>query len=626
MSTLREEVLAEMPSESVNFYCSPDEKLSNNVHDVHHVHSLENEADAKRADIERHVSIAESVIIQAKDNAGLYAGSEFINAMKFIREQSDEDWVRLRVKIKNEKPSGVLLSDIDEATRPNGEVISSEKNTAAELIALVTSHCDLFYDETTRFSYVTVIADNTTLKVGSTAFIEWLSYAYYTQRASSASDAAVKQAISTVSGICRHEGEQRRVSIRAAKDAGTGAYYLFMGDEKNRALEITATGWRVLDTYPVKFWKPSTQAAIPEPGSGGSINELWEYCNVEEADRLLVLAWLLESMRPETPFPLLELNGVQGSAKSTTQKRLRQIVDPSTANLRPVPKNTEDISVAANNNWLISYENASYLPAKMQDVFCSMATGGAAGGRALYTNGEEFLIEMKRPCMINGIPSLVTAQDLIERTVHLELPRIERYQKESDLNAGFEVALPGIIGGLLDLFVKTLAILPNVALSKPPRMIDFCCLGEAMSRSMGNDSGVFEEVYRINRKESIERALEGSPVALAVLSLVEESPLDTVFHGTYKELLERLLAYKGGDNEGWVKSEKGLANALKRQMPALQESGVMVIPERGAKSSNKGKRVTIKKSERGEHSEHCLRVSTPAGNKSSWIHEDGSPF
>ena len=101
MSTIREEVLAEMPSESVNFYCSPDEKLSNNVHDVHHVHSSENEADAKRADIERHVSIAESVIVQAKDNAGLYAGSEFIHAMKFIREQSDEDWVRLRVKIKN---------------------------------------------------------------------------------------------------------------------------------------------------------------------------------------------------------------------------------------------------------------------------------------------------------------------------------------------------------------------------------------------------------------------------------------------------------------------------------------------------------------------------------------------
>ena len=51
-----------------------------------------------------------------------------------------------------------------------------------------------------------------------------------------------------------------------------------MGDEKNRAPEITATGWRVLDRYPVTFWKPSTQAAIPEPISGGSINEHSEHC------------------------------------------------------------------------------------------------------------------------------------------------------------------------------------------------------------------------------------------------------------------------------------------------------------------------------------------------------------
>ena len=46
MSTLREEVLADMPLESVSFYCSADEKLSNNLH---HVHFSEHEADGLRA-------------------------------------------------------------------------------------------------------------------------------------------------------------------------------------------------------------------------------------------------------------------------------------------------------------------------------------------------------------------------------------------------------------------------------------------------------------------------------------------------------------------------------------------------------------------------------------------------
>jgi len=201
---LHEEFYKELP-ESMRLYFSADEKLSNNVHHVHYVHHSENDADGQRAEIERSVSVVERVIAKAKDNAGLYAGSEFIHAMKFIREKSDEEWVRLRVKIKNEKPSGVLLSALDDATRPEGEAIGSEKNTAAELIALVKSRCDLFYDDTTRSCFVTVSADNSTLRVGSTAFLEWLSYAYYSQRASSASDAAVKQAISTVSGICREQ-------------------------------------------------------------------------------------------------------------------------------------------------------------------------------------------------------------------------------------------------------------------------------------------------------------------------------------------------------------------------------------------------------------------------------------
>jgi len=48
MSTLREEVLADMPFESVSVYFAADEKLSNNLN---HVHFSEHEADGLRAEI-----------------------------------------------------------------------------------------------------------------------------------------------------------------------------------------------------------------------------------------------------------------------------------------------------------------------------------------------------------------------------------------------------------------------------------------------------------------------------------------------------------------------------------------------------------------------------------------------
>ena len=65
----------------------------NHIHDVHQVHKKEIDQEM----LHQNISIVDSVILQGKDNPGLYAGSELIAALKFIREHSDEDWVRLRV-------------------------------------------------------------------------------------------------------------------------------------------------------------------------------------------------------------------------------------------------------------------------------------------------------------------------------------------------------------------------------------------------------------------------------------------------------------------------------------------------------------------------------------------------
>jgi len=600
----------------------------NDVHHVHHVHKTENGQAAEKQDIEKQVATIKSVIERAKENPGLYASSEFIEAMKFIREHDDESWFTLRCQIRRDKPYGVLLADIDDATRPDSDG-SGERNVASALIKLVVSRCELFYDEGSRDAFVTITDKNETLKISSSLFTDWLSYAYYQDSGhSSASEAAIKQACSALSGLCKFEGGKERVFMRAAKHPESGAYYLFMADDKNRAIELTATGWRMLDNYTVKFWRPSTSLPFPEPVTGGDVNKLWEFCNIPKEYWLLVLAWLLESWRVDTPFPVLEINGVQGSAKSTTQSNLRILVDPNTANLRPAPKAIDDMPVAANNNWLISYENISYLPARMQDILCSMATGGAAGGRTLFTNGEETVIEMKRPVVINGIPSLITAQDLTERSIHLELPKLEHYEGEVDLQTKYKAALPEIFGSLLDLFVKTLATLPNVKIAKPPRMVDYCLLGEAMAQSMGYDAGTFTDQYNENRNESVLRSIESSPVASAVLEYAESFSDGSVIHdGTYQELLDKLLPYKAGSSDGWPQRAKGLANALKRNMPALQEAGIIVKPENGRKQNRNGRKVFIQKAgAHSAHSAHGLTQYTQRESIASVPVDDGRPF
>ncbi len=607
------------PEAKKNF--SPGVFGQTDVHHVHHVHQFTKTAPDEQ-ELERSVSVVEDVIGRGKDEPGLYGGDAFKAAWKFICENSDEQRFRLRVEIKKNKPSGVPLDEID-GFGSGGEG-SEERNTAAELVELATKAGQLFFDETTDSGFLAV--EGETMKIDSAACFRWLSYRYYRESGgSSASESAMKQAAVTLNGIALHDGKRERVFLRAGKHEETGAYYLHGIGEKSRVVEVTATDWRLLEVAPVKFWRSGSAVPFPEPVAGGDIGRLWELVNIPEAERLLVLAWMLEAWRPDTPFPGLELCGVQGSAKSSTQKRLRSLIDASSAPLRAAPKTVEDAFVSAGNNWLVSLDNVSHLSPGLQDAFCIMATDGAYAGRTLHTNTDETVITIKRPVMLSGINNVVTAQDLISRTVHIELPVIEgRRRLESELDAAFNEAWPEIFGGLLDLFVKTLAMLPETELPADAlRMADFNHLGEAMARGLGHEPGAFTALYRGNYRESVQRAMESSPVAVAVAEMAEESPYGLVFEGTYKELLEKLTIRKT-DNEGWPKSEKGLANALKRQMPALQEVGVIVSPETGPKQSKKGRRVTIRKGEHENVQKLPEEKKYPAGG--GFIEHDRGPF
>ena len=590
----------------------------NNVQNVQDVQ----DSGPDEQELERSVSVVEDVIQRGRFEAGLYGRDEFKAAWRFICKNSDEQRIRLRDKIKTRKPDGVSMADIDKFGASGGEG-GAERGPAAELVELATKAGQLFFDETTDSGFVAV--DGETMKIDSAACFRWLSYRYYRESGgSSASDSALKQAAVTLNGIALHDGKRERVFLRAGKHEETGAYYLHGIGEKSRVAEVTATGWRLLDVAPVKFWRSGSAKPFPEPVAGGDIGKLWELVNIPESEQLLVLAWLLEAWRPDTPFPGLELCGVQGSAKSSTQKRLRSLIDASSAALRAAPKTVEDAFVSAGNNWLVSLDNVSHLSSGLQDAFCIMATDGAYAGRTLHTNTDETVITIKRPVILSGINNVVTAQDLISRTVHIELPVIEgRRRLESELETAFNEAWPEIFGGLLDLFVKTLAMLPETELPADAlRMADFNHLGEAMTRALGHEPGAFTALYRGNYRESVQRAMESSPVAVAVAEMAEESPYGLVFEGTYKELLEK-LAMRKTDNEGWPRSVKGLASALKRQMPALQEVGVVVSPqERG----EHGYRIAIRKAERPEHTEHENVQKRPEKKGGGFIEHDGRPF
>ncbi len=166
--------------------------------------------------------------------------------------------------------------------------------------------------------------------------------------------------------------------------------YLDLGDEAWRAVEIDATGWRVIDNPPVRFRRAAGMQPLPMPVPGGSVETLRSFLNVQsDADFVLVVAWALACLRNRGPYPVIVLSGEQGSAKSTFSAILRALLDPNTAPLRALPREDRDLFIAASNGHVLAFDNVSGLPAWISDTLCRLATGGGFAVRQLYTDQDE---------------------------------------------------------------------------------------------------------------------------------------------------------------------------------------------------------------------------------------------
>ncbi len=466
-----------------------------------------------------------------------------------------------------------------------GDSEAEEKKSesqASTLVAFVRDRCRLVHDENGDVYAI----ENTTGEVRNIerrAFKVWLHAEFYKATEKAARSQSIAEALTTLAGIGLHDGELVEVNIRCAA-LGEG-YVIDLGEPgKSRAIVVSPGSWTVTEHHGVMFVRPDNMKPLPEPVGGGNLDALWPLVNVPKESRLLVLTWLLECLRPDTPFPLLEAIGEQGSAKSALQKLLKRLIDPSSIELRSAPKSGEDIFVGAGQGWLLAYDNVSHFSADLQDVLCRVATGATFATRKLYTNAEESAIRAKRPVTLNGIGASITAQDLVDRAISLELPVVEDRREAAGIEADFDRLHSALLGALLDLFAKALSILPRIAIERDrrPRLIEFGKLGCAVAQATGRTADDFLAEFEAMRAESIGRTLDASPVAVALIEFLEDRA-DREGERSAKQWYEALTKPDGA--EAWPRSPKGFSDALRRAAPALRTMGIHVSRPRKSHGS-----------------------------------------
>jgi len=103
-----------------------------------------------------------------------------------------------------------------------------------------------------------------------------------------------------------------------------------------------------------------------------------------------------------------------------------------------------------------------------------------------------------RLLVLNGIESITTRQDAIDRSVIIYLPKIapDRRRPERAFWAEFEQARPRILGALLTAASVALRDVGTVGLDELPRMADFAMWVTAGEKSFGWSAGSFMAAYR----------------------------------------------------------------------------------------------------------------------------------
>jgi hypothetical protein len=347
----------------------------------------------------------DGLIEKTATHPGAPFAPEVLKSLVALQKHDRAAFEALRAQLKEAKCRVAALDEaIDEES---GDTGGRGPSQADVLIGLAQSAGLFHAPDGTGFADLVINGHRETWPIRSSGFKDWLMHRYYEETGGAPNGESMESARGVIQARARFDAPEQVVHVRVG--ALDERLYLDLGDETWRAVEIDATGWRVIDNPPVRFRRAAGMQPLPAPVSGGSVETLRSFVNVKtDADFVLAVSWLLAAFRDCGPYPVLILSGEQGSAKSTFSALLRALLDPNTAPLRALPREDRDLFIAANNGHVLAFDNVSGLREWISDTLCRLATGGGFAVRQLYTDQDEVLFDAARPVILNGIEDIVT--------------------------------------------------------------------------------------------------------------------------------------------------------------------------------------------------------------------------
>jgi hypothetical protein len=401
---------------------------------------------------------------------------------------------------------------------------------------------------------------------------ELLGYQYYLQEKKAPYTEALNQAINVLKGKALFESPLIELHNRIARE--DGAIWYDLGD--GTAIKVVSGTWGHTKKVPILFRQYSHQRKQVLPEKGGNPWSIFNFINVDEEHRLLVLVYVISCYIPGIPHPIAHPHGPQGSGKTTFCRVLKDLIDPSALPTLIMQQDYAQLIQAIAHHHFVPFDNLSDLPGWASDILAIACTGGGLSKRQLYTDEEDIILSVQRCISINAINLLISRADLMDRAILLHLERIapNARKDESEFWANFERKRAMILGGIFDVFARAMQIYESVNLHHLPRMADFAkwgfAIGEALQHGGGN---AFLKAYDANINRQTEEIIQNNTLLMAVLKQMNEK---TIWEGTIKSVYDQLrkIAQPDKDDPSFPKTERSLRKYLERVKTTLNQQGI----------------------------------------------------
>ncbi len=462
------------------------------------------------------------------------------------------------------------------------KIDDKHKSHADILLELIdnNNNFQFFHDEQKNpFVRVEIEEHYEIWRVSSQDFNLYLTGLFYKTEGKPVSPETLKNVLNVLCARAIFDGEMYKLHNRIAMINNEILYDL--SNKEWQGMKISENGVEIVDQLPIAFKRYPHQLPQPLPFSGVDLINYLKFFNLKNSDfKVLLLVWIVTCFIPDIPHTILYLHGIQGSAKSTIMRLLKQLIDNSSVDLLTLVSDKAELAQILSHHWLSPFDNVSDISNEVSDTLCRAASGYSFSKRKLYSDEDDVIFSIKRPIALNGINMVFTRADLLERSLLIELEPIPptKRRTEQEILEQFEAEKPSFLGSIFDTLSEAMKIKKSIKLSSKARMADFVEWGCAIAIAIGYTKDDFLNAYELNLKLHTEEVINSSlPAQMIIKFMVGRSEWLGTAENLYNELTHLL------DREGikpnrftWISSPNSLGRLLNRLKPSLEHFGIYI--------------------------------------------------